>query len=294
MDVTVVIRATEERTLDLCRALMEKQAGAENVFVIKVSPFSEAVRKTFEIGLERGKTWTVAIDADVLPFPDALEIGMRQAANMGDGLYCYQGKFHDKIFGDYRNGGVKFFNTRLLDQALESLGAVKEHVRPESRTYRQMAQRGYLTFSDKRVLCLHDHEQSYRDYFRKGYFHAKKHGGNRSTANLLGFWRSKIREDFDYHVLFNGWAVGFKDAREVVNAAEFFSDIVNREFPKLNLTEKPPLEPDLTHWNKVLEERQRHASRLNLTTRKIPKDRRTLAKDYVKDIVKRQLGKYIR
>ena len=294
MNITVVIRATEERTLEVCKALVEAQVGSENVIVIKVSPFHEAVKRTFEIGMERQTDWTVAIDADVLPFAGAFAKGLQRAGTLGDKLYSYHARVRDKVFEKYRVGGIHFFNTKLLPEALLALASFKDNVRPESRTYMKMAEWGYITCVDDYVIGLHDYEQSHRDYFRKGYFHSKKHGGSNDTIGLLNVWKAHIHDDDDFRALFSGWAYGFSSSEEVVNAAEFFDGIVAREFPKLGLTEKPPLTLDLDHWEQLLQKEQAATEHLKFRRSTSPKGRVRKAKDYAKSMIKNRLKKYVK
>ena len=46
--------------------ILTKQVPVENLFLIHEVPFSQAVRRTFEIGIEQNKKWTIAVDADIL------------------------------------------------------------------------------------------------------------------------------------------------------------------------------------------------------------------------------------
>ena len=53
-DTCVVIRSAGERTEELCRYLAAQQVPEENVVVIREHPFSRAVLKSFEVGLDFG------------------------------------------------------------------------------------------------------------------------------------------------------------------------------------------------------------------------------------------------
>ena len=62
--VIVVIRASNERTFDLCKALCLAQ-GVESLSIVQEVPFEEALRKCYEIGIASNKKWMVTVDADV-------------------------------------------------------------------------------------------------------------------------------------------------------------------------------------------------------------------------------------
>ena len=65
-NVTVIIRSAGERTVEYCKYLLSRQATEENIVIIEETPFSAAIKKSFQIGIDRGYKWTLCIDADVL------------------------------------------------------------------------------------------------------------------------------------------------------------------------------------------------------------------------------------
>jgi len=72
--VHVIIRSAGERTMHLCKQLIiEQGVSADNLSVVNEAPFSAALKKSFELGMERGLKWTLCIDADVLLRPGAVE-----------------------------------------------------------------------------------------------------------------------------------------------------------------------------------------------------------------------------
>ena len=71
---SVIIRSAGERTEQLCRKLIiEQGVSPENLVAIKEVPFSAALKKSFQAGIERGLKWTLCNDADVLLRPGAVE-----------------------------------------------------------------------------------------------------------------------------------------------------------------------------------------------------------------------------
>src|SRR5262245_45960159 len=98
-DVTVVIRNAGERTLELCRQLVCEQVPIANVFVINEYPFEKAARRSYEIGIELGRPWTLFLDADILLRRNAVQTLRNWALTAGDRALYVQGSIVDKIFG---------------------------------------------------------------------------------------------------------------------------------------------------------------------------------------------------
>ena len=90
---------------------------------------SKAVTKTFEIGLEKNKEWTLAIDADIILAENAIQNMIESASKLSDKLYIYQGYVIDKIFGTAREGGPHLYKTSHLIDALKALKRTKNNFR---------------------------------------------------------------------------------------------------------------------------------------------------------------------
>ena len=161
-----------------CAELAARQVGEANVTTIQEVPFSEAVRRGFELGVEAGRTWTLCLDADVLLRPSAIETlcaaGERSWAEAPD-LFEIEGRVADKLLGQLRPAGVHLYRTELLAEALRVAGFGPKKRRPASRVKKPMREAGYRTETIPDVLGLHDFEQHHRDLFRKVFTHARKH-----------------------------------------------------------------------------------------------------------------------
>ena len=93
--------------MQLCKQLIVDQGvSAENLAVVKEAPFSAALKKSFELGMECGLKWTFCIDADVLLRPGAVETMVNLAEQEDEQVCEIQGFILDKFFGGPRNGGV--------------------------------------------------------------------------------------------------------------------------------------------------------------------------------------------
>ena len=172
-DITVVVRHTNERTLEYCYELLKLQVCSSNLFCINETPFSKAVKKTFEIGIDSDKEWTLAIDADILISDQCLNKIVSEAENLEDYFFEIQGRILDKLYGVPRSGGPHLYRTKFLKQAIKFIPKEGTSLRPESDTYESMSQLGYHYYFGKDIYGLHDYEQYYKDLYIKGFIHGK-------------------------------------------------------------------------------------------------------------------------
>lgn len=214
IDVTVVIRAAGERTEKLCQYIIEQQVPKEQVFVIHEKPFWKAVQRTFEIGIEQGRKWTLAIDADVLLKKGGIAEMIQCASSFDDDLFVYQGHVYDYIFGKPRSGGPHLYKTSVLTKALNVLEENSERLRPESDTYKRLSKKGFKCVSDAKIFGLHDYGQWRRDLFRKAFMHAHKHSDPKYTGVFIKYWKSLLQKDqSNAKSLLYGWFQGILNDR---------------------------------------------------------------------------------
>jgi hypothetical protein len=205
--VHVIIRAAGERTMHLCKQLIiEQGVSADNLSSVNEAPFSAALKKSFELGLERGLKWTLCIDADVLLRPGAVETMLHLAEQQDEEICVIQVFILDKFIGGPRNAGVHLYRTSLLSKALEKIPPEGLNIRPEFHTLQAMAAIGYPYKTVPYLVGTHDFEQYYRDIFRKCFIHAHKHTD--LSELFLSFWREKAITDKDYVVALHGFASG--------------------------------------------------------------------------------------
>ncbi len=214
-NVLVVIRSAQERTLASCKDIVQEQVPFENIVTIQEVPFRKAVEKNFQLGYESGLKWTLALDADILLASDAVKKMADKFESLPDSFFNYQGFISDKLFGRPRTGGPHLYRSSLLSRALAHLTNDPSEPRPESATYKQMAQDGFHYYHDIAIYGVHDFEQHYSDIFRKGFFYARKHTHEREI--LVNHWIRHCEADITYQVALLGFAIGMveKDAVEV-------------------------------------------------------------------------------
>ena len=206
MDVTVVIRGTRERTEQVYAHWARQQAGDAPVHVIHETPFSAAVRKTYELGIQEGRKWTLALDADILMFSGAMEALIAYAEAQPETGFEFQGRILDKFFMLPRDGGPHLYRTSLLPEALSLIPKEGSTLRPESHVFGEMKARGNTIHHNQEVFGIHDFEQYYEDIYRKAFLYAHKH--TKRKEYFPAIWQELAAEDQDYEVALWGLAAG--------------------------------------------------------------------------------------
>jgi hypothetical protein len=247
-NVTVILRHVGERTKDLSYRLLTEQVPATNIVVISESPFSRAVQKSFELGIEVGRPWTLCIDADVLLRRNSVSMLFNWALGADSNIFQLQVSVFDKIFGGPRQAGVRLYRSSLLPKAVGCIPADGVSLRPETFVRDQMASLGYLTMCKNATVGLHDFEQYYRDIYRKAFIHAHKH--HSSLSYLESLWQRLAHQDPDYQVALWGLRDGQRfDGAVSVDARRFPNDLSPLLHTK-GWQEKKELEPtSIANWD---------------------------------------------
>ena len=238
-DVAVIIRSCGERTVEACEAIAAGQAGAENVTVIQEVPFERALRRCFEIGIERSRKWTITNDADVLLKSEAIDQLVLAAERSPARLFQVQGWILDKFFGGPRLGGPRAYRTSLLYEAISLLPSIGDSLRPETETINRMQERGYSSSELEMVLGLHDYEQYFRDVYRKAMVYSRKNEG--AIAYLAGLWRTSAASDPDFQVALQGLCAGLTSLEPVRTDIRSFPRELDAVLGRCGLTEKDQL-----------------------------------------------------
>jgi hypothetical protein len=235
-DLTVVIRSSGERTLDLCYSLVRKQVKEQNIIIIEEKPFSKAVLKNFEIGIERGTEYTLSIDADILIFNDAIAFLLNNFEKLDKTYFVYQGLVFDKFFNSYRAGGPHLYRTSLLKKAIEFIPKEGTSLRPESSTYIEMKKIGYHTYQDIWAVGIHDDEQYYEDIYRKFFLHAHKHKSR--ISKWIGSWDKNWVDDLDYQMALKGLSDGLLFKEQVFVDSNFLKNYFLNAQQQFKIVEK--------------------------------------------------------
>ena len=252
-DVVVIIRSSSERTEELCKYLVEKQVPETKIVVIKEKPFTAALKRSFEIGLDFGLTWTLCIDADVLISTGAISDLLNQATDQSTDFFNCTGRIYDKFYGRANVGGLHLYRTSLLGKAVSLVPEPGMSLRPETYVKDTMHAQGYPCSKLKAVYGIHDYEQAYCDIFRKMVVRGQK--SEEHIKRLLV--RAELLADEDIDFLVAIWGIRYGQsisADDILLDSEQWSDLSSHLLITRGLKEKPNLitEEELNIVNFVL------------------------------------------
>lgn len=233
LNATVVLRCAGENTKSLALKLLCQEYPQENIFPIEVSPFSLAVKKTFEIGVAEARKWTLAIDADVLVKHGAINELLNLAENADDNLFELEGNIWDKLFGGPRSGGIHLYRTSLLDEALSNLDTNAKVNRPEYTVIAAMRDQGYLQSRFEIIVGLHDFFQKREDYFRKGVSISRKFQHFHWFFEPM--WERLKDGDKDIEEALTGWIWGTKNPGLAITDSQEYNEILQKRGPQQNI-----------------------------------------------------------
>ena len=225
-NITVFIRSVGERTEQPCFNLLKNVFDEAQIVIVRETPFSESIRQSFKIAIDRASPWTLCIDADVLVDIEQLPKLFQKAIQTGDNVLQIQGLIMDKFIPVIRPAGNHLYRTALLEKALEFIPAEGTSLRPETYMLNEMSKQGYPWLQCDVLVGIHDFEQYYEDIYRKCFLQAHKHGY--LIPLIEPYWIEKSREDLD-----------FKIAVMALNSGKIFSEkvFVDKEFLKVQAIE---------------------------------------------------------
>jgi hypothetical protein len=225
-DLTFILRTAGERTAHASAAELKRQLGPDAdrlVTVIHERPFSAAVRRTLEIGLDARRPFTIGLDADVLLASDGVARLCSLCAAMTPGTYSLAGLTLCRFSGGYCFRGVHLYRTELLEQALPLVGVhtpggADPDLKPETAVVNAMQARGHGFGALPVPLGIHDYEQLYRHIYLKMRLRARRQleidTGENDAAPFREHCRLHAeRGDHDFTVALWGLDDGTADSR---------------------------------------------------------------------------------
>lgn len=239
--VTVVVRTAGERTVAACVALAEQQAPGTEVVPIEEVPFSRAVEVAFELGVDRGRDWTLCLDADVVLRTGALAALVAAADAADPDAACVEGLVCDLLLARRRPAGCHLYRTSVLSRALATCRFDPGAIRPERHVKEQLAALGHpLVWSDV-VVGLHDAEQWYADVFRTAHVVAHKFADE--VEHWAGaWWRERgAAGDPDLLVAALAASVAGSSGDVPVIDRRTYPDDIDQLLALVGLEERPPL-----------------------------------------------------
>lgn len=205
--LTVVIRAAGERTEQLCTKIIQSQLPNESqLTVLHESPFSRAVIRTFEIGIESKRPWLIAIDADIIPLDDVLVRIREICGKMHPNAFVATPLFHCHAVNGLATRGLHCYNATHLPVAWSLISSLKENLRPESRFHDAMSAKGYSRECYAKIFGLHEHEQFAKHIYIKSMLRSRK---DEFGAQIRASLESRAHTNRDCQIAL--W--GFEDAQ---------------------------------------------------------------------------------
>ena len=239
-DITVIIRSAGERTLDACYQLLANIFEKEQIHIIEEVPFSKAVLRSLELGIEEKRPWFACVDADVLVHEEGVLNLLEYADNAPNEVFEIQGLILDKFFPVRRPAGNHLYRTKYAHRALSMIPKEGTTLRPEATLLKNMAQAGYPWMQCDAVVGIHDFEQYYADIFRKCFLQAHKH--DYLFQHILDYWLLKSTTDKDFEVANLGALYGFSFKGEIRIDKSFQMDLAYYVFNIIGISEKKHLE----------------------------------------------------
>lgn len=241
-NVLCIVRCVTERTRDLCVHLLAREVSPENIEVVCEKPFSQAIRKSFELGIRYDLDWTLCVDADVLIRPGAVAELLAYGEQTDPSIFEVQGMVRDKTLGIRRAAGNHLYRTALLPLALKEIPAEGSTLRPETQMLFNMAKIGYPFIQTSCLVGLHDFEQFHGDLYKKAFLQGAKF--KKYFPPIYEYVIEKAREEDDFRVIKKGLEDGFYYS--FFDTITVDSDALPSLTPELQLDlgiqEKPPLE----------------------------------------------------
>ncbi len=236
-DITVVIRTAGERTVEISKRLVQNQIDESRIHAIEEKPFFNAVKKTIEIGSRSSTAYLLALDADILLYPDAIDYMMYEVDQFDfDQHLKISFWVSDKFRGRFKSGIHLYNNIYSIPfyNFLSCIDPYSDFLRAESENMKKFAVKEGLiySFAPYHVIAKHDYFQYYRDLYSKYRLRYKRCVADGNMDNITKYIHAKQAEypdDQDYIFV-----------REIFNTAnENIS--VDEILLKLGMQEKEPI-----------------------------------------------------
>jgi len=235
--IIIVIRSSGERTACVAKQYLEN--AQLPLYEIIVSPFSKAVKRTLQLGLEKNADWVLSIDADVLIKKDGIKGILNYTQNADDDIFEIQGLVLDKFFPIKRPAGNHLFRVKYAQEAIELIPEEGTSLRPESDMMKAMVSKGYAIQQSSVLVGLHDYEQYFKDIYRKCFLQAKKH--HWIVHEVENYWTEMAKDDKDFEVALLALRSGKTYGGKIKVDKDFLMDEIEDVFSVRKISEKRQL-----------------------------------------------------
>lgn len=239
-NVCVVIRSSNERTEAVCEYLVKQQVKENNVVTVHERPFSHALRRSLEIGIDAGLDWTLCVDADLLVAQDAIGQLIEELSSYPETVLGGHGIILDKFYGGTKHAGPHLYRTSLLDKMLQAIPDASVDLRPETYAKSVVSARGHSWIQLRHIAAIHDFEQYYSDIYRTMIVRANK--SREAIPTLLRRAETLAANDTDFRV--GMWALRVGSAwqhREILLDSEQWREEAALLLTAHGIAEKEPL-----------------------------------------------------
>jgi len=221
----VIIRSIEERTEKLCYESCLQVMPESNIHIIKnLYPSYKAHDKTFQIGIENRYDWYLALDADIIPLPDWLDIIAKKIEKLkNSNFFTFSHAVYDKFLGKVDRGN-HCYNGKYGIQAREVIKHfARKQLKPEAAIKHYMQDISSCHFPEK-LFGYHSFEQYYKDIYYQ-FWNRQRRRPPTELKNIFLNQCEKCRSfDNDYEVALMGW-----------NSFRLKDRILSKYFPKQSL-----------------------------------------------------------
>ncbi len=245
-NAAVIIRSTEERTENLCRyAILQNGIKKEQIFYIKnISPFSLALRKGFELALEKNYKYTFFIDADQIILPHILNLILSAAHSYNDKFYFVNFLVYDFLSGTISPNGPHFYQTKYLEDAIKLIPNEDIASRPETYTTKKMAAKGFFNYFIDIPSSFHEFEQYYKHTFRHAF---NKYHKMSSRIEFINYFRKNINNKH-FEIALKAFEYACKNKTKL----KLEYDELDYVFDKFQIEELKPIEDISAVYNKLI------------------------------------------
>ena len=239
-DLYIVVRSVKERTESLCIKALSDYFPNNRIHTIYKTPFTEALKRNYEVAIQSGKKWVLCIDADTILIGNGINQLLSKLTAIPRETFFIQGYMLDKFVASekgIREVGNTLYRTDLLPEALKLVPDPGSAIRPETHIKKLMQQKGFPGIKYEIPLGVHDFEQYYIDIYRKNYIQALKH--KKRVELFLPYWESQLKNDPDFQIALQGFKDGLKSNKQIEVIDKNSSFVNNYTLP---IEEKKPLE----------------------------------------------------
>lgn len=251
------IRHTNESSLSRLRFELESEFGEKNVFLVSAGPFRQTLEAAILLMTSKPFDYVAFVDGDILIDFDSLNDGIR-LCRITRNISIFQGVVIDRFFKTVRPGGIHFYSSDALAQALSFFPIKNNFVRPEYELKKYLKEKGFLFSQYSFIVGYHDYLQKPFDIYRKAYLYALKMTDLSYVFEPI--WRAESHEDNEIKYFLRGLNDGYNSRKTLdidindenlllrfQNSFDNLNDEVREQFRKIPIS-NIILGRILLHW----------------------------------------------